>query len=183
MSLHILQRALPGSEWAQEDHVQRLNPVKLTIDSEPTAFLITDLEYKGENGRHMTRQAVLQRSYLIQQNYHSLAVPQNGTKKDRKHSFALLEGIAPSAQSLHGSALSESLTFRRFVSFAILSTLAIVLFSHFPHEIYAALILSQWHFNHVKGDTIKRLPACDYSLRSISLCSVGASLWRISPNL
>ena len=84
MSLHILQRALPGSEWAQEDHVQRLDPVKLTIDSEPTAFLITDLEYKGENGRHMTRQAVLQRSYLIQQNYHSLAVPQNGTKKEQK---------------------------------------------------------------------------------------------------
>ena len=105
-------------------------------------------------------------------------------KGNRKHSFALLEGIAPSAQPPHGSALSETFAFRRFVSFAILSLLAIVLFSHFPHEIYAALILSQWHFNHVKGDTIKRLPARDYSPGSISLSSVvGASLWRISPHL
>jgi hypothetical protein len=51
MSLHILQWALPGSEWAQEDHVQRLDPVKLPIDRELTAFLITDLEYNGHGKR------------------------------------------------------------------------------------------------------------------------------------
>jgi hypothetical protein len=79
------------SEWAQEDHVQRLDQVKLTIDGEPTAFLIDDLEYKGENGRFMTRQAALQRSYLVQQVLVRWRFQKNGTKKEQK-TFVRISG-------------------------------------------------------------------------------------------
>jgi hypothetical protein len=72
------------SEWAQEDHVQRLDQVKLAIDGEPTAFLINDLEFRGENGRHMTRQAALQRPYLVQQVLVRWQFQKNGTKKEQK---------------------------------------------------------------------------------------------------
>ena len=35
------------SEWAQEDHVQSRAQVKLTQEGDPTAFLISDLEFFG----------------------------------------------------------------------------------------------------------------------------------------
>ena len=55
------------SEWAQEEHVQRLDQVKLAIDGEPTAFLINDLEFRKDNGCTMTRGKALQIPSLVQQ--------------------------------------------------------------------------------------------------------------------
>jgi len=74
----------------QEDHVQRLNQVKPMIDGEPTtaSFLIDDLEYQ----------------VLVHWRFQK-----NGTKRNRKHSFAFAEEIAPSAPSPHdGFALSNA---------------------------------------------------------------------------
>jgi hypothetical protein len=41
-------------EWAQEEHVRRLDQVRQNIDGTPTAFLIEDLEFFGRNKRRMT---------------------------------------------------------------------------------------------------------------------------------
>ena len=80
------------SEWAQEDHVQRLDQVKLAIDGEPTAFLIDDLEFKGENGRHMTRNEALARPHLVHQVIVCWRFQKNGTKKEKKTFVRITSG-------------------------------------------------------------------------------------------
>jgi hypothetical protein len=55
------------SEWAQDEHVVHRNQIKLVIDGKPTAFLISNLEFNGENGCHMTRAEALRRPYLVKQ--------------------------------------------------------------------------------------------------------------------
>jgi hypothetical protein len=72
------------SEWAQEEHVLHRNQVKLAIDGEPTAFLISDLEFKGENGRHMTRAEALRRPYLVKQITVRWRYQKNGNKNEKK---------------------------------------------------------------------------------------------------
>jgi hypothetical protein len=72
------------SEWAQKDHVHRLDQVKLTINGEPTAFLIEDLTFKHENGRHMTLFKALERPYLVHQVIVCWRFQKNGTKKEKK---------------------------------------------------------------------------------------------------
>ena len=84
------------SEWAQEEHVQRLDQVKLAIDGEPTAFLINDLEFRKDNGCTMTRGKALQISSLVRQVLVWWRFQKNGTKDERKHSYAFPVVIPPS---------------------------------------------------------------------------------------
>jgi hypothetical protein len=53
------------SEWAQDDHVRTRLQVKQTIDGDPTAFLIGDIEFYGENRRRMSRGEALRRPYTV----------------------------------------------------------------------------------------------------------------------
>ena len=55
------------SKWAQEDHVWSHAQVKLTQESDPTAFQISDLEYFGKGRHHYTLTDALQCPYLIHQ--------------------------------------------------------------------------------------------------------------------
>jgi hypothetical protein len=65
------------SKWVQEEYVLSCDQVKLAINGKPMAFLIYDLAFKGENGRHMTRAEALWRPCLPCQTSHSpLAVPE-----------------------------------------------------------------------------------------------------------
>jgi len=80
------------SEWAQEDHVHRLDQVKLAIDGEPTAFLMDDLTFKGANGRHMTRNEALARPSLVRQVIVCWRFQKNGTKKEKKTFVRITSG-------------------------------------------------------------------------------------------
>lgn len=71
------------SEWAQDEHVVHRNQIKLAIDGKPTAFLISNLEFKGENGCHMTRAEALRRPYLVTQITVSWRYQQNGNKNEK----------------------------------------------------------------------------------------------------
>ena len=72
------------SEWAQKEGVERCDQVKRTIDGSPMAFLITDLEFKGENNRRLTRSAALHRPYLVQQVIVCWRYQKNGNKNEKK---------------------------------------------------------------------------------------------------
>jgi len=72
------------SEWAQNDHVRHLDNVKQTIDGSPTAFLITDVTYFGENRRHMSRHEALRRPYTVLQVDLRWRYQKNGTKNEKK---------------------------------------------------------------------------------------------------
>jgi hypothetical protein len=72
------------SEWAQDDHVARLDQVKCAIDGEPTAFLIDDLEFRKENGRHMSRSEALQHPRMVRQVLVRWRFQKNGTKGEKK---------------------------------------------------------------------------------------------------
>ena len=72
------------SEWAQEDHVRNRSQVKLTIDGDPMAFLISDLEFFGENRRRMTLSDALRRPYLVQQVDVRWCYQKNGNKNEKK---------------------------------------------------------------------------------------------------
>jgi hypothetical protein len=51
----------------QNENVEHCDQVNLTIDGSPMAFLISDLEFKGENNRCMTWHDAMQHLYLVQQ--------------------------------------------------------------------------------------------------------------------
>jgi hypothetical protein len=72
------------AEWAQDKNVVHRDQIKLAIDGEPTAFLISDLEFKGENGRRMMRADALQRPYLVKQITLRWRYQKNGTKNEKK---------------------------------------------------------------------------------------------------
>jgi hypothetical protein len=79
------------SEWAQEEHVLHRNQVKLAVDGELTAFLISDLEFKGENGRHITQAEALWRPYLVKQITVCWWYQKNGNKTEKK-TFVCITG-------------------------------------------------------------------------------------------
>jgi hypothetical protein len=72
------------SEWAQEDHVRHRDQVKIAIDGNPMAFLISDLEFYGENRRRMSRADALHRPYLVQTVDVRWRFQKNGTKNEKK---------------------------------------------------------------------------------------------------
>ena len=55
------------SEWAQEDHICSRAQVKLTQEGDPTAFLISDLEFFGQFQCCCTLTGALCHPYLVQQ--------------------------------------------------------------------------------------------------------------------
>lgn len=72
------------SEWAQEDHVKYRHQVKTTIDDNPVAFLINDIEFFGENRRRMPLSDALRRPYLVQQVDLRWRFQKNGTVNEKK---------------------------------------------------------------------------------------------------
>jgi hypothetical protein len=72
------------AEWAQNENVERRDQVNLTIDGFPMAFLISDLEFKGENNRRMTRHDAMQRPYLVQQVIVRWRFQKNGNINEKK---------------------------------------------------------------------------------------------------
>jgi hypothetical protein len=52
-------------EWAQENHVRRLDQIRLNIDGTPAAFTITDLTFYGENKYCMTLTDALAMPHLV----------------------------------------------------------------------------------------------------------------------
>jgi hypothetical protein len=72
------------SEWAQEDHVRHRDRIKLTIEGTPTAFIIDDLQFFGENRRTMSRADALRRPYLVQQVDARWRYQKNGTRGEKK---------------------------------------------------------------------------------------------------
>jgi hypothetical protein len=54
-------------EWAQDDHVRRLDQIRRNIDGTPTAFIIGDLEFFSTNKRRMTLAEALIRLDLVLQ--------------------------------------------------------------------------------------------------------------------
>jgi hypothetical protein len=81
------------SEWAQKDHVRCRDQVQKTIDGDPTAFIIGDLEFFGENKRRMTRADALQRPYLVQQVDVRWRYQKNGTKNEKKSFVRIGRGV------------------------------------------------------------------------------------------
>lgn len=71
-------------EWAQEDHVKFRHQVRLTIDDQPVAFLIDDLEFFGENRRRMSLSDALRRPYLVQQVDLRWRFQKNGSINEKK---------------------------------------------------------------------------------------------------
>jgi hypothetical protein len=82
------------TEWAQTEHVHRLDQVKVTIDGNPAAFLIDDVEFKGENGWHMTRLDALRCPYLDRQVTVCWRYQKNGTKNKKKTFVHITSGDA-----------------------------------------------------------------------------------------
>jgi hypothetical protein len=72
------------SEWAQDEHVRFRHQVKLTIDDQPVAFLIDDLEFFGENRRRMTLAYALRFPHLVQQIDLRWRFQKNGNKNEKK---------------------------------------------------------------------------------------------------
>lgn len=72
------------AEWAQDDNVRTREQVKPTIDGDPTAFIIGDLEFFGENRRRMSRSDCLARPYLVQQVDVRWRYQKNGKRNEKK---------------------------------------------------------------------------------------------------
>jgi len=79
------------TEWAQKENVRRFDQIKLTIDGEPAAFMITDLEFKGENNRRMSRAEALAHPFLVKQVIVRWRYQKNGTKNEKK-TFVRISG-------------------------------------------------------------------------------------------
>jgi hypothetical protein len=62
-----IYRGFRLAKWVQNENVEHCDQVNLTIDGSPMAFLISDLEFKGENNQCMTWHDAMQRPYLVQQ--------------------------------------------------------------------------------------------------------------------
>jgi hypothetical protein len=82
------------AEWAQDDKVHTRAQVKPTIDGDPTAFIISDLEFFGENRRRMTRIDALDRPYLVQQVDIRWRYQKNGKRNEKKTFVRIGRGAA-----------------------------------------------------------------------------------------
>ena len=71
-------------EWAQEDHVRRLDQIRQNIDGTPTAFIIEDLEFFGKNKRRMDLDEALQKPDFIYQIDVCWRFQKNGEIKQKK---------------------------------------------------------------------------------------------------
>jgi hypothetical protein len=82
------------AEWAQHENVKHRHQVKLTIDGQPVAFLIDDLEFYGENRRRMSLSDALRRPYLVRQIDLRWRFQKNGTKNEKKTFVRIGRGTA-----------------------------------------------------------------------------------------
>jgi hypothetical protein len=71
-------------EWAQSDHVRRLDQIRRNIDGTPTAFTIEDLEFFGKNKRRMSLEDALQRPDFVFQIDTCWRFQKNGEIKQKK---------------------------------------------------------------------------------------------------